>query len=684
MIIKSVSLKNIRSYLDEQIDFPRGNVLLSGDIGSGKSTILLAIEFALFGIRRNYLSGQSLLRHGKNNGSIEVKFELEGNDITIKRTLKRSRNGVRQESGYIITNNKKKEGTHIELKASVLEMLGYPKELLTKTKDLIYRYTVYTPQEEMKQILLEDKEIRLNTLRKVFQIDKYKRIRENCLIFVRDMKEKIRQYEGMLVNLDEKNKQLKERKYEGNELKIKLDNLKPLLEKEKEKIKHTREKIGSFERKIQILNDLKNKREMKDVELRNIIEQRNRNKEEIERLEKDIGNLEKEIKSKEYKDVRRFIESKKNEIILMEKTISEIVKKINKSTTMVEGSNEIKNKIGSLEKCPLCQQDVTEEHKKEVIDKENEKIRKLDEDIKLYSKHEKNAKEKLENLKKGLERLIEDAKEDEIRKLKIENLKEKYERITSLLKQQDEIKKDVGRINVEKSDLNKKIESLKDIESEYKKIRDIYEEEKEKEKELEVKAATIKKEKEGIDKIIKNLEEEIKRMHMVEEKKKKLSQLQNWLEEYFISLMSLMEKHVMSRIVAEFNEFFQEWFNILIEDENMNVRLDDEFSPVIEQNGYETEIENLSGGERTACALAYRLALNKVINDLVENIKTKNIIILDEPTDGFSTEQLDKLRDVIQQLKMDQIIIVSHEEKIESFVNNIIRINKEEHVSTIA
>ena len=124
--------------------------------------------------------------------------------------------------------------------------------------------------------------------------------------------------------------------------------------------------------------------------------------------------------------------------------------------------------------------------------------------------------------------------------------------------------------------------------------------------------------------------------------------------------------------------------NILIEDENMNVRLDDEFSPVIEQNGYETEIENLSGGERTACALAYRLALNKVINDLVENIKTKNIIILDEPTDGFSTEQLDKLRDVIQQLKMDQIIIVSHEEKIESFVNNIIRINKEEHVSTIA
>ena len=64
-------------------------------------------------------------------------------------------------------------------------------------------------------------------------------------------------------------------------------------------------------------------------------------------------------------------------------------------------------------------------------------------------------------------------------------------------------------------------------------------------------------------------------------------------------------------------------------------------------------------------------------------IKTKDLIILDEPTDGFSMEQLDKIRDVLDQLKMNQVIIVSHEAKIESFVNNVIKINKEEHVSNI-
>jgi len=81
--------------------------------------------------------------------------------------------------------------------------------------------------------------------------------------------------------------------------------------------------------------------------------------------------------------------------------------------------------------------------------------------------------------------------------------------------------------------------------------------------------------------------------------------------------------------------------------------------------------------------LSYRLALNKVINDIVAEIKTKDIIMLDEPTDGFSTEQLDKVRDVLEQLNMKQVIIVSHESKIESFVENVIRVQKQDHASVV-
>ncbi len=115
--------------------------------------------------------------------------------------------------------------------------------------------------------------------------------------------------------------------------------------------------------------------------------------------------------------------------------------------------------------------------------------------------------------------------------------------------------------------------------------------------------------------------------------------------------------------------------------ENFAVRLDDEFTPVVEQHDYEIDYAYLSGGERTAIALAYRLALNQVINSLISKIKTKDLVILDEPTDGFSEQQLDKMRDVLQQLNVNQLIIVSHEQKIESFADHIIKIRKHNGLS---
>jgi len=79
--------------------------------------------------------------------------------------------------------------------------------------------------------------------------------------------------------------------------------------------------------------------------------------------------------------------------------------------------------------------------------------------------------------------------------------------------------------------------------------------------------------------------------------------------------------------------------------------------------------------------LAYRLSLNQVINSLLSKINTKDLVILDEPTDGFSDQQLDKMRDVLYQLNIKQLIIVSHEQKIENFVENVIRFKKENGVS---
>ena len=86
MILKQIYLNNIRSYVEETITFPSGSVLLAGDIGAGKSTILQAMEFALFGLEKG--AGESLLRKGSRQGNVELTFEIEGKEYKIKRALK--------------------------------------------------------------------------------------------------------------------------------------------------------------------------------------------------------------------------------------------------------------------------------------------------------------------------------------------------------------------------------------------------------------------------------------------------------------------------------------------------------------------------------------------------------------------------------------------------------------------
>jgi exonuclease SbcC len=214
---------------------------------------------------------------------------------------------------------------------------------------------------------------------------------------------------------------------------------------------------------------------------------------------------------------------------------------------------------------------------------------------------------------------------------------------------------------------------------------------------LELELSKIQNEKFGVEKNIARLEQQIKNIdnmismldREIENKKKSkekiiyYDELVKWLDEYFIQLMETIEKHVMYNIQQEFNKFFQDWFGILMGEE-MNVRIDEQFSPVIEQNGFETDYNNLSGGEKTSIALAYRLALNKVINIMIDSIKTKDLLILDEPTDGFSSEQLDRMRDVLDQLNLKQVIIVSHEPKIDTFMDNVLKVYKDGHVSRIS
>jgi len=241
---------------------------------------------------------------------------------------------------------------------------------------------------------------------------------------------------------------------------------------------------------------------------------------------------------------------------------------------------------------------------------------------------------------------------------------------SNLLIEKQRLEKFTGEIDTNLISINDKTKAM-------------FKERQEELKQLEVKNASQKKELEMKQEFIGSINKEMQEKNIIVKNIQEQIKLKAWLDNFFLNLMQTMERYVLNSILKEFNEYFKEWFDMLIEDENISVRLDDSFTPLIEQNGYENYIQNLSGGEKTSVALAYRLALNKVINDFVSTIRTKGLLILDEPTDGFSSNQLDKLRDVLMQIKSKQIILVSHESKLESYADNIIRISKEHHVSSI-
>jgi exonuclease SbcC len=200
------------------------------------------------------------------------------------------------------------------------------------------------------------------------------------------------------------------------------------------------------------------------------------------------------------------------------------------------------------------------------------------------------------------------------------------------------------------------------------------------EKISEIKLAEVKKEIEVYSRSINEIKEKIKKVEAIKNKLDYVSELESWMNKKFVPVISFLERNVMNSLKSEFSRLFSEWFQTLVSD-SFNVRLTDDFTPLIEQHDYEIDYAYLSGGERTAIALAYRLALNQVINSLLSRIKTKELVILDEPTDGFSEQQLDKMRGVLEQLNVKQLIIVSHEQKIEGFVEKVIRFKKNHGVS---
>jgi exonuclease SbcC len=106
MILESIEISNIRSIRSQEIEFPSSTMLFFGDVGSGKSSVLKSIEFALFGtLIHGDLSGDSLLRRGRNTASVNLTFSIDGKKYSVKRSLSKDRKGRVSQKECLFTDH---------------------------------------------------------------------------------------------------------------------------------------------------------------------------------------------------------------------------------------------------------------------------------------------------------------------------------------------------------------------------------------------------------------------------------------------------------------------------------------------------------------------------------------------------------------------------------------------------
>ncbi len=804
MILKSIVIDNIRSYEHEEVEFPRGISLFEGDIGSGKSTVLMAIEFALFGLGSQ--KPEALLSKKAETGFVILEFSVDGEKYEIKRTLIRKNAGVNQDpkNSWIKIAGEKEILAPSELKQRVLQILRFNEPADPKAESKIFRYAIFTPQEAMKEVLFDSKK-RLETIRKAFGIEDYSiaesnareilvEIKTRVAVFkekfsdISELESQINESKGMVSKLESeisqkqkekgileadetrKIQELKELQTKNNEktkLELRKESLEEKSETDRTRVKQIEQEFADYEselrndnEKLEKLSEITKPETTKSVEditseikkfqetNDNIIKlesEKNSIKQDIIRLKKKFG----EKIASEKDAIQNILDDLEKEKESLEKFANEIKEKLEKVNEQKIQKETLK---GSLEKeilefsqlgnaCPTCKQEIREDHHHKLVDEKKKEVKSLETELQeiIDSFFESNTKSKeiqskiesYENEMLQIQKIIPGIEEFGIKSARwnelgfqivelkkrfqdtefegknpVEYLTElkdrlmEFESVTVQIKQIIEAKQKVEKIignhqrevDLIASQIDEREVELEQIKSELESFGDSEKMISLKEEELD----SLRKEITRVSSIVaavsenlKNQTEQIKQNESKvaesrkwETKYKKFDQVQQWLEAFFIPTISQIEKQVLLSVLQNFNETYTRWYSILVEDPTKESRIDENFTPIVNQDGFDQEIGFLSGGEKTSIALAYRLTLNSLMRKETESMKS-NLLILDEPTDGFSKNQLGKVRELLDELRSEQIVLVSHEKELEAYVDNIFQISKQNGVSKI-
>ena len=339
--------------------------------------------------------------------------------------------------------------------------------------------------------------------------------------------------------------------------------------------------------------------------------------------------------------------------------------------------------LSAESRCPLCMQPLSENYKGDLVQRiqvENNERQKtmsqLQHEIEEIQRLKTTASVAFANLQTLLPK-IEDAK------ARVDEESQELARLTNDLDQKQLLEKEL-RLQLETVHVQiggfdmSELESARDRREEaFRQYFGLESELREKEGHKKDLATRMDEIKERID----HAQEKIERMHKIV----KVIEIIGGIREAYRSI----QPKLRSEFVKVLRNFVQQVLDSLVGGEGplMNVAIDETYTPyVTSEGGVEREVANLSGGERTLLAFAYRLGLGQLIMQSRTG-HGLSMLLLDEPTESLGREDgsIDRLAEAIARFKaIEQIIAVTHSEAFAEKAEHVIRLEKEAGASRVS
>jgi exonuclease SbcC len=191
--------------------------------------------------------------------------------------------------------------------------------------------------------------------------------------------------------------------------------------------------------------------------------------------------------------------------------------------------------------------------------------------------------------------------------------------------------------------------------------------------------------------LLKRLDETKDRIDNAQEKSERIQKISKTLEILggIRNAYRSIQPKLRSEFVKVLRNFVQQVLDSLVGGEAplLNIMIDETYTPCVKSEiGVEREVSNLSGGERTLLAFAYRLGLGQLIMQSRTG-HGLSMLLLDEPTESLGREDgsIEHLAEAISRFKaIEQIITVTHSEVFAEKAEHVITLEKEAGISKIS